>query len=126
MNTVTICGQIGTIKQFNNNTIKLSIATREKQNQTNWINCTAFNKTAEFIKKYFNKGKWIGITGHIKSNSYMAMDGTMKYAQDVIIENVQFIGKKETSQRENIEQYENIPMPDDEIIEIEDDSTCPW
>lgn len=36
---------------------------KENENNVDFINCVAFGKTAEFISKYFTKGKLIAIIG---------------------------------------------------------------
>ena len=59
--------------------------------------CVAFGKTAEFIEKYFSKGKLIGIQGHIRTGSYTNKDGQKVYTTDVVCDNVEFVGSKSES-----------------------------
>ena len=121
MNNVIICGRIGKIKKFNN-ALKLNIATQRGKNDTEWVSCIAFKHTAEFIEKYFNKGKWIGITGRVRQDAYTSSDGTKKYTQDVIIETAQFIGAKESNviqmtNNQDTNQYNDFEeLPQDEAI----------
>ena len=43
---------------------------KEKEHpEANWIDCVAWNKTAEFISKYFTKGKKIGVTGSLQTRT---------------------------------------------------------
>ena len=50
----------------------------------------AFGKTAEFIEKYFSKGKRIEIVGRLQTGSYEKDDGTKVYTTDVLAERVGF------------------------------------
>ena len=40
-----------------------------KRDAVNWIDCTAWRQTADFITKHFDKGQMIAITGHIASET---------------------------------------------------------
>ena len=60
---------------------------------TDFILCTAFNKTAEFISEYFRKGQEILIRGNVKVDSY-EKDGNKITRQYIIVENVEFVGSK--------------------------------
>ena len=60
---------------------------------TDFILCTAFSKTAEFISEYFRKGQEILIRGNVKVDSY-EKDGNKITKQYIIVENVEFVGSK--------------------------------
>lgn len=64
------------------------------EKQTDFINCVAFGKRAEFINQYFGKGRLIAIEGNIKTGSYEDKNGRTVYTTDVIIDNVSFTGEK--------------------------------
>ena len=57
-----------------------------------FIPCTAWGKTAEFIGKYFVKGQEILAEGRIQTGSY-EKDGRKIYTTDVVIDRVEFCGK---------------------------------
>lgn len=63
-----------------------------KRDETDFINCVAFGKTAETISQYFTKGRQIAVSGSIRTGSYDAQDGTKRYTTDVIVETFDFIG----------------------------------
>lgn len=81
----------------------LAITRPFKKEETDFINCVAFGKTAETITQYFTKGSPIAITGRIQTGSYEAQDGTKRYTTDVIVENFEFIsgGKKSENNNNN-------------------------
>jgi len=70
---------------------------REGEQSADFINCTAFGKSAEFCEKYFRKGQKILVEGHWQTGSY-EKNGTKYYTNDCIIEQMDFAeGKKEGS-----------------------------
>lgn len=79
-----------------------------------FIGCVAFDKTAEFIEKYFHKGMKIGITGHIRTGSYTKDNGDKVYTTDVIADRVEFVEKKA---QDDGQPREN---PDDGFVDIPD------
>lgn len=64
------------------------------EKQTDFINCVAFGKHAEFINQYFGKGRLIAIEGNIKTGSYEDKNGRTVYTTDIWIDNVSFTGEK--------------------------------
>ena len=57
--------------------------------QTDFINCTAWNKTAEFVSKYYTKGKMIIVIGRISTRSW-EKDGKKYYSTEVVASEVSF------------------------------------
>ena len=65
--------------------------------QTDFINCVAWNKTAEFVSNYFTKGKMIIVIGRISTRSWEGQDGKKNYATEVVASEVSF-GESKRSQ----------------------------
>ncbi len=65
--------------------------------QTDFINCVAWNKTAEFVSNYFQKGKMIIVIGRIQTRTWEGQDGKKNYATEVIASEVSF-GESKRSQ----------------------------
>lgn len=82
---------------------------RMKKDEADFINCVAFNKTAELIAQYFLKGRQIAIAGHIQTGSYLKDDGAKVYTTDVVVETFDFIDSN-SSNRNNTS---NSSMDDD-------------
>lgn len=61
----------------------------QKQEETDFHNCTAFGKTAETIATYIVKGQEILIEGRIKTDTW-EKDGVKKYSTKIIVESFQF------------------------------------
>ncbi len=65
--------------------------------QTDFINCVAWNKTAEFVSNYFSKGKMIIVIGRISTRTWEGQDGKKNYATEVVASEVSF-GESKRSQ----------------------------
>ena len=67
---------------------------REGENSTDFFNCVAFNKTGEFVEKYFTQGKRIAITGTLENDSYTAKDGSKRTTVKIIVDTAEFADAK--------------------------------
>lgn len=65
-----------------------------EERQADFINILAWDKTAEFICKYFEKGRRMALTGRIQTGSYTDGNGGKRYTTDVVAENVEFCDSK--------------------------------
>lgn len=63
------------------------------EKQTDFISCTAWGQRAEFIYRYFGKGRMIALEGNIKTGSYQNKNGETVYTTDVIVERTSFTGE---------------------------------
>ena len=68
-----------------------------EERQADFINIVCWNKTAEFVCKYFNKGRRIALNGRIQTGSYTDRDGNKRYTTDVVADNVEFCDSKPES-----------------------------
>ena len=55
-----------------------------------FINCVAWRQTAEFVSKWFTKGKMIVVVGSIQSRKYTDRDGNNRTAVEVVADEVSF------------------------------------
>ena len=64
-----------------------------------FITCVAWRQTAEFISRYFSKGKMIALEGTLRTGSYQDRnhDDVTHYTTDVMVDNVEFCGDKGSS-----------------------------
>jgi len=81
---------------------KFSIATNEsykntqgeKIKETEWHNVVAWNKTAEIVEQYLDKGKEIAIEGKLTTRSYDDKEGNKRYITEIIISELLMLGSK--------------------------------
>jgi single-strand DNA-binding protein len=62
------------------------------ERQSDFIDVTAWRQTAEFVCKYFMKGKWIEIDGSIQTRSYTDKNGNKRKAFEIVADRVGFGG----------------------------------
>lgn len=114
INNVTIQGRIpfdlemGGNEQHKVLTFKVSAKRSYKKDDEQYfpedaITCKAFGKTAEFIEKYFGKGKGINVIGSLRIDDPYEKDGNTIYPpMYVLVEKVAFIhgdvGEKQPSE----------------------------
>ena len=61
---------------------------------TDFISVVAWEKTADFIGKYFNKGDQMLIEGRLQVRKWQDTNGANRYATEVIVNRVHFCGSK--------------------------------
>ena len=103
MNTVTLMGRIASdleLKRTQNGKVMMSfmLAVSRQKDTTDFIRCTAWGKSAEFISKYFTKGRMIALLGYIRAGTYTDRDGNSKYIMNVVVEKSFFTGEKKSQQ----------------------------
>lgn len=108
MNKVILCGRLTADPELRQTqsgvaTCRFTIAVDRKyadkstgEKQADFISCTAWRQTAEFVSRYFNKGKMIIIEGSLRSGSYQDRNhpDVTHYTTEVFVDNVEFAGDK--------------------------------
>lgn len=62
--------------------------------ETDFIDCQAWDKKAEFLNRNFRKGDPVCVVGSIRKRQWKANDGTNRYATEVVAEDILFAGSK--------------------------------
>lgn len=62
--------------------------------QTDFFDVTAWRQTAEFVSKYFSKGRMIHVEGTLQNNNYTDKNGVKHYATAIQCEHVSFCGDR--------------------------------
>ena len=79
----------------------LAVNRQFKKDETDFINCIAFNKQGEAIAQYVTKGRQLAVTGNIRTGSYDGQDGIKRYTTDVLVESFEFIGNSNKGNTNN-------------------------
>lgn len=64
------------------------------EKQADFISCVAWEKTAETIGNYCGRGQQIAVEGRIQSRSYDAQDGSKRYVTEVVVQSMEFCGRR--------------------------------
>ena len=65
-----------------------------KQERTEWVNCTAWRKLAEIIGQYVHKGSLVYVEGKMQSREYEGKDGTTKKVTEIVLNDMKMLGGK--------------------------------
>ena len=81
----------------------LAVDRRGRANTSNgeqtadFIQCVAFDRSAEFAEKYFHQGTKLVVTGRIQTGSYTNKDGQKVYTTDIVVDDQEFADSKNAS-----------------------------
>lgn len=92
-----------------------------------WIPVVAWEHTAEFVCKYFEKGSLIAIDGRLQSRTYKDRDGNNRTAIEIVANNANFAGSKSTGGGSNsVPAGNSYNEPMVQYDEIEDEGDLPF
>lgn len=86
------------------------------KDEADFINCLAFNKTAETIAEWLGKGRRIALQGRIQTGSYENKNGDTVYTVEVVADRFEFIDNSKTQESKN-QIYSN----NNDVIDDNDD-----
>ena len=68
-----------------------------EKGKTDFIDCVAWRGTAEFVSKYFGKGRMIAVSGKLQMRDWTDKDGNKRRNAEIIADNVYFVDSKNSS-----------------------------
>lgn len=60
------------------------------EKETDFIDCVAWRKTAEFVTKYFTKGQLIVVSGRLQIRPWTDKDGNKRRSAEIVADNCYF------------------------------------
>lgn len=72
-------------------------SSKDGARQADFIDIVAWRQSAEFVSRYFSKGKMIIVEGSIQTRNYEDKNGNKRTAVEVVADNVQFGESKNAS-----------------------------
>lgn len=81
------------------------------EDQTDWLNIVAFQKTAELVSQYLDKGSLVGIEGRVQSRTWEGQDGRKNYSVEIVANNVRFLESKAEADRRRAARGQTGPRP---------------
>lgn len=70
-----------------------AFAKQGEEKKTDFISCVAWKQHAEFISKYFAKGRMIALEGEIQTRTFEDKNGSKHYVTEVVVDRVSFTGE---------------------------------
>lgn len=125
LNKAILVGRISTdleLKYTNNNKpyCRFNLAINRINEGTDFITIVVWNKQAENLVQYQNKGNLILVEGAISVNNYQDQNGNNKTSFEIMAHNVQFLGNKSKTTN-NSNTNDNDPYEEmSEEIDLDD------
>lgn len=139
MNKVILCGRLTADPELRQtqsgvSSCRFTVAVDRKytdkntgEREADFISCVAWRQTAEFVSRYFNKGKMIIVEGGLRTSTYKdkKYPDVNHYATDLYVDNVEFCGDKGNAappaqQLTQKAQAAEIPTEYEELLNPED------
>lgn len=73
--------------------VERSFAKQGEEKQTDFITCVAWRNTAEFISRFFSKGRMIALEGNLRTRTFEDKNGSKHYVTEVYVDNASFTGE---------------------------------
>ena len=67
--------------------------------ETDFINIVVWNKRAENVKNYLDKGSKVGISGRLQVRKYQNERGENRYVTEVVADEVEFLNSKKPEEK---------------------------
>ena len=86
------------------------------EREADFINCVAWRNTAEFVDKYFAKGRMAVVSGRLQNRNWNDKDGNKRVSSEVIADSVYFGDSKR----------DDTAAPQETFVELPDDGELPF
>lgn len=91
--------------------------------ETDFVDIVAWRSTAEFVSKYFTKGRMAVVSGRLQIRNWQDKEGNKRRSAEILADHVYFGEAKRDKTTQGEPQYD----PQGGFSEIEDiDTTLPW
>lgn len=80
--------------QSNTPVTSFTIAVDRFKDGVDFFDCTAWNKTADFVNDYFRKGDMICVRGRLQNREWTDKDGNNRRKTEIVVDEVSFCGGK--------------------------------
>lgn len=130
MNTIFLIGRLTRrpeLKYTSSNKAVCDFSIAVNRNYTNengereadFINCQVWNKQAENLCKYQDKGNQIAVDGNLRVQSYDDKDGNKRYSTFVLVNNIEYLESKKNDTKNVSNEKNNDKVYEDFANEIE-------
>lgn len=116
-------------------------AARDGEQDVDFLNIVAWRGTAEFVCRYFTKGRPMLVDGSIQTRQYVDRNGVERRVWEIVADQVRFVESRSAAQSAtesdplatNVQQKQETQAPAsyasgdiDDFAEIEDDGDLPF
>ena len=117
LNKVLLIGRLGQdpekrITPSGHTVVNISMATTDyfkdqggnKQERTEWHRVVLWNRLAEIVEQYCNKGSQLYVEGSLQTREWQDKDGNKRYSTDITARNIQLLDSKPQSGQGSYQQ----------------------
>lgn len=94
--------------------------------QTDFIDIVAWRNTAEFVSRYFTKGRMAVVSGRLQIRDWTDRDGNKRKSAEAVADNVYFGDSKRDSSINSYPKENSVPLTASDFEEIDDDEELPF
>lgn len=97
------------------------------ERSTDFIDVVAWRQTAEFVSRYFTKGRMAVVEGRLQIRDWTDKDGGKRRSAEVIADGIYFAGAKAAQPSEgNADEGTLPPPPAGDLQDLDDDGELPF
>lgn len=82
--------------------VERDFKTQDGTKETDFFSIVAWRNTAEFVSKYFSKGRMAAVEGRLQTRKYQDKDGNNRTVTEVVADNVYFGDSKNSTSNEPV------------------------
>lgn len=92
--------------------------------QTDFIDCVAWEHKGEFVSRWFHKGEMMIVCGRLESRDWQDTQGNKRRSWEIICESINFCDKKANAESQNPAAEQ--PIAADDFQDVSDDGDVPF
>ena len=101
--------------------------TESGEKEVDFIDVVAWRNTAEFVEKYFSKGRMAVVSGRLQIRNWTDNDGNKRRTAEVVADNVYFGDSKNSATADNTDSIYSAPVPENDFAPLDgDDNALPF
>lgn len=93
--------------------VRVAVDRKGREKETDFFDCTAFGKTADFLATYFTKGRMVALMGQLRVRTYDAKDGTKRKVWEIVIDEIHPMDSRKSEQGEQSKPAQTTVPVDD-------------
>lgn len=82
-------------------TFTVAVKRPHTKDTTDFLPCTAFRQTADFLGKYASKGRKVGISGILTARSYEDKNGNKRTAYEILVDSAELLDSRQNNKTQN-------------------------
>ena len=82
-----------------------------EERKSDFFNCVAWRQTADFISRFFSKGRMILVEGELQTRQYVDKNNVTQNIVELIVDNARFTGEKAQGGSSSYAPAQGFPEP---------------